>query len=124
MRKKPRFSREARRKIRAAIAQAVRDGERPCEVAERFGSSARTVTKACRENGVPAPTLGAAASARTAVSRFDAYELIAALFDRSQGIRQIARRFGITHQSVGRVYRKCVKAGIPVPRRPASWDGP
>ncbi len=107
------MTRDQSRARRRDIAQVVADGASVREAAAQFGVSGRTVAHALREFGVADQR-----NRNGGVERFTAYDVIAALFDGARGIHRIARDLGISHQRVAEVYRRCVRAGIPVPRRP------
>ena len=94
-----------KRARREAMARAVREGESPAEVAQRYRVGYATVREAMREHGVVID------DRRAAVKKITTYTIIARLI---RGVRpaQIARDCGVSRQRVGQIYQKCVEAGI------------
>ena len=102
---------EQRSARRQQIAEHVRDaGDTIGDAARLFGVSIATVRSACLEYRVKWPD-------STHEKHVGSLELIAAMFDSTKSLAEIADSRNVSRQRVSRLFVDAVKAGIPIPRR-------
>lgn len=108
----PQLTHAQRRERRERMAERVRNGEAPNDVADSEKVSLKTVQKACqvaRVNYLTTP-----AYVRPAPSQL---KILGLLFDRSLSVDQIVEITGLSKHRIQQVRCEAVKAGIPVPSR-------
>jgi len=96
------------RKRRRKLANRIRRGEKPDEVAKREKVSYSTLYYSCKEHGVKMP--------KTA-RKNSSYAIIAELVNSGGSLRRIGKKVGVSFQFVDQVKRLAIEAGIPVRER-------
>lgn len=93
---------------RRQIAEDVRSGKCPKEVAVKYKVTTETVRNACSEHKVRMVTQ--TASTKT-------FRILAELLNTKKPYLQLAQEFGVTKGRVSGIYREAVQAGIQFPPR-------
>lgn len=91
---------------RSEMADLLKQGMSHVEIAKKFGVSPSTVYVAGQEHGII-----------TSRVKASTYSIIGRLFDRGATFQEIGNEFGVSRQFVHQIYERCLKGGIPVPKR-------
>jgi DNA-binding CsgD family transcriptional regulator len=99
---------------RRQIAEAVRAGKPPGEIARQFGVSLTTVRMACTENGVPMPRIVAERPKKIPpVGRLRrAMRILAELLAGEKSYEQIGARHGVTRQAIFLLKEQAAREGV------------
>ena len=102
---------------RKSMADMVRSGVAPQEVAKKTKVTLATVFLACKENGLKIEK-----KSNVGNEKFSAYDVISALVNTRKKPLAIAEEFGISRQRISQIMIKARKAGIQMPMRKNGTD--
>lgn len=98
---------------RSAVERRLKAGDSAADAAAATGTSIGYVYKVARDAGIKLPMVGRPSGN---------YEVLAALFDPTRSMAEIAEEHNVAKQRVQQIYARAKEAGIPVPARARTYS--